>query len=87
MDNKQAIEIIKYLQEYYNYSNIEFTDVPFDEEDNQALDKAIASLEKWDQVKKDILSRTIINDKPGTYESGVSNGLSIALAIIEEHLI
>lgn len=75
MDNIEAVEI---LRENCCYSAAEY---------EEALDKAIASLEKWDQVKKDILSRTIINDKPGTYESGVSNGLSIALAIIEEHLI
>ena len=65
MDNKQAKEIIKVLQDFY--SDNRFADTPLNEKDNQALDKAIASLEAWDKVIEEIEKNNPDNyfsDKP-----------------------
>lgn len=88
MDNKQAIETIKYLQEYYNYNNIEFTDVPFDEKDNKALDIAIAYIKIWDKFYKDIEQ---LRDEQaenlkgfnGTYRDGYRDALDVILLSME----
>lgn len=63
MNNKEAIETIKVIQDFYK--TYEFTCVPLSEKDNQALDKAIASLEDWDKVKKEL--EEVYNDRPSSY--------------------
>ena len=52
MTNEDAKVTIQVLQDFYKIS--EYTSVPLNEEESQALDKAIASLEAWDKVKKEI---------------------------------
>ena len=74
MDNKQAIEWLEYIKNEYSWSA----------NCDKALDKAIASLEAWDKVKKEMLSQSIIKTHTESYESGFSDGLERAFDIIQD---
>lgn len=88
MDNKKAIEELKQIKQNHIALNYRFRYL-YDDYIN-AVDKAIASLEAWDEVKKEILSQSIIKTHTESYESGFSDGLERAFDIIqdiiEEHL-
>jgi hypothetical protein len=49
--NEEAITTLKDLKDYYNDKN-EDSYVGFDDEDNEALDKAIKALEQTDKIKR-----------------------------------
>ena len=50
----------------------------------KAKDMAIKSLEAWDEVKKEMLSQSIIKTHTESYESGFSDGLERAFDIIQD---
>ena len=87
MTIEQAIQRLK--EHKILFSN----DHGWDETTIQALDIAIKSLEMWDEVKKEILSKSIIKTHSDglksacdIYLSGFSDGLESAFDIIEKHL-
>jgi hypothetical protein len=86
MDSKEAIEIIKVLQDFY--SDNRFADIPLDEKENQALDIAIAYIKIWDKFYKDIEQ---LRDEQtenlkgfnGTYRDGYRDALDVILLSME----
>lgn len=82
MDNKQAIEELKQIKQNHIDLNYKFRHLYDDY--IIAVDKAIASLEAWDKVKKEMLSQSIIKTHTESYESGFSDGLERAFEIIQD---
>lgn len=82
MDNKQAIEELKTIKQNHIDLNYQFKNLYDDY--IVTIDKAIASLEAWDKVKKEMLSQSIIKTHTESYESGFSDGLERAFDIIQD---
>lgn len=83
MDNKQAIEELKQIKQNHIELNYRFRHLYDDY--IIAVDKAIASLEAWDEVIEEIEQEFKEYDNVLT-DLDYSTGLGYALAVIEEHL-
>ncbi len=90
MTNKEAINNLKFIKDYYKdlddytINQLRNLTLNLSSKEIEALGKAIKSLEAWDKVKKEMLSQSIIKTHTESYESGFSDGLERAFDIIQD---